>query len=46
MKIENKAALRETLERMETGQLDAMLLEELRKEAPDARLIRQYREGR
>ena len=41
MKIENKAALRETLERMETGQLDAMLLEELRKEAPDARLIRQ-----
>ena len=40
MKIENMAALRDTLERMETPQLDALLLEELRKEAPNAELIR------
>ena len=40
MKIENMAALRNTLERMETPQLDALLLEDLRKEAPNAELIR------
>ncbi len=40
MKIENMAALRDTLERMETPQLDALLLEELRKEAPNTELIR------
>lgn len=40
MKIEHVAALQETLERMETQQLDAMLLEELRKESPSGELIR------
>lgn len=40
MKIEHVAALRETLERMETQQLDTMLLEELRKESPSGELIR------
>lgn len=40
MKIEHVAALRETLERVETQQLDAMLLEELRKESPNGELIR------
>ena len=40
MKIEHVAALRETLERMETQQLDAMLLEELRKDSPNGELIR------
>ena len=40
MKIENMATLRDTLERMETPQLDALLLEDLRKEAPNAELIR------
>lgn len=40
MKIENVAALRETLEQMETQQLDDLLLEELRKETPNGELIR------
>lgn len=40
MKIEHVAALQETLERMETQQLDAMLLEELRKDSPNGELIR------
>ena len=40
MKIENMAALRVTLEGMQTPQLDAMLLEELRKDPPNAKLIR------
>ena len=40
MKIDNVAALRETLERMETQQLDDLLLEELRKEEPSGNLIR------
>ncbi len=40
MKIENMATPRDTLERMETPQLDALLLEELRQEAPNAELIR------
>lgn len=40
MKIEHVTALRETMERMETQQLDAMLLEELRKESPNGDLIR------
>lgn len=39
MKTENIAVLRDTLERMETPQLDSMLLEELRKESPNAQLI-------
>lgn len=39
MKIDT-ADLRETLERMETGQLDALLREELKKEAPDGPLVR------
>lgn len=40
MKIENVAALRNTLEQMETQQLDDLLLEELRKETPNGELIR------
>ena len=40
MKIENVAALRNTLEQMETQQLDTMLLEELRKDTPNGDLIR------
>lgn len=40
MKIENVAVLRATLEGMETPQLDAMLLEELRKSSPNGELIR------
>jgi len=40
MKFDTVAALRETLERMETQQLDTMLHEELRKEQPDGQLIR------
>ena len=40
MKFNTVTALRETLERMETRQLDEMLLEELRKEAPNGDLIR------
>ena len=40
MKIENVAALRNTLEQMETQQLDDMLLEELRKDTPNGELIR------
>lgn len=40
MKIDNIAVLRENLERMDTQQLDAMLLEELRKESPNGDLIR------
>lgn len=40
MKIDNVAALRVTLEQMETQQLDALLLEELRKETPNGELIR------
>lgn len=40
MKIDNVAALRDMLEQMETQQLDAMLLEELRKETPNGELIR------
>lgn len=39
MKTENIAALRDTLEQMETSQLDSMLLEELRKESPNPQLI-------
>ena len=39
MKIENMAALRDELEQMETPQLDAMLLEELGKEPPNAELL-------
>jgi len=40
MKFNNMADLRDTLERMDTQQLDAMLLEELRKESPNGDLIR------
>lgn len=40
MKIEKIAALRDILERTETQQLDTMLLEELRKDSPNAELIR------
>lgn len=40
MKIDNIAVLRDTLEQMETQQLDALLLEELRKESPNGELIR------
>lgn len=40
MKFDNIAALRETLERMETPQLDEMLHEELRKEQPNGQLLR------
>ena len=40
MKFDNMAVLRETLERMETEQLDEMLLEELRKDNPNGNLIR------
>lgn len=40
MKIDNVAALRATLEQMETQKLDNMLLEELRKEEPNGELIR------
>lgn len=40
MKIENVAALRNTLEQMETQQLDDLLLEELREETPNGELIR------
>lgn len=36
----NNLDLREELEQMETSQLDAVLLEELRKEAPDGEVIR------
>lgn len=39
MKIENMAVLRDELEQMETPQLDAMLLEELGKESPNAELF-------
>ena len=39
MKIENMAVLRDELEQMETPQLDAMLLEELGKESPNAELL-------
>lgn len=40
MKIKNVAALQNTLEQMETQQLDDMLLKELRKDAPNGELIR------
>lgn len=40
MKCNNIAALRETLEQMDTRQLDTMLREELKKEAPDGELVR------
>ena len=40
MKFDNMAALRETLERMGTQQLDELLLEELRKDQPNGDLIR------
>lgn len=40
MKFNTVAALREKLERMDTRQLDDLLLEELRKESPDGGLIR------
>ena len=40
MKFDNVAVLRNTLEQMETQQLDAMLQEELRKEQPDGQLVR------
>lgn len=40
MKFNNMADLRDTLERMDTQQLDVMLLEELRKESPNGDLIR------
>lgn len=40
MKFDNIAVLRETLARMETAQLDSMLLEELRKDDPNGELIR------
>lgn len=40
MKIENVAALRNTLEQMETQQLDDLLLKELREEMPNGELIR------
>ena len=41
MEFDNTTALRDALEGMETPQLDRMLLEELRKEAPNGQLIRQ-----
>ena len=40
MKIDQITALRSTLEQMETAQLDALLLEELRAEVPDGQRIR------
>ena len=40
MKTENMTVLRDTLGAMETPQLDALLLEELRKEAPSGERIR------
>ena len=40
MKINNETVLLENLEQMETERLDAMLLEELRKEMPNRDLIR------
>lgn len=40
MKFDNMAALRDTLEQMETQQLDDMLLKELRQETPNGDLIR------
>ena len=40
MKCNHIAALRETLEQMDTRQLDTMLREELKKEAPDGELVR------
>lgn len=40
MKIEHNGVLRAALERMDTPQLDEMLLEELRKDEPNGELIR------
>lgn len=40
MKTNNIAVLREELERMQTPQLDDLLLEELRREVPDGDLVR------
>ena len=40
MKFNNMTALRETLERMETRQLDEMLCMELKKDLPDGQLVR------
>lgn len=40
MKFNNITALRETLERMETRQLDEMLCMELKKDLPDGHLVR------
>ena len=40
MKFDNVAVLRNTLEQMETQQLDTMLHEELKKEQPNGQLVR------
>lgn len=40
MKFNNMAVLREELERMQTPQLDDLLLEELRRDVPDGDLVR------